>query len=225
VASAVVLLAGDVLAQSKAHEPDLRTLRASFRQGLLSAILPEKRGYIAQLRELEKQLISARDYETAIKVRDERLALEQDLTAFEQELPGLAARAAGQMVLLPERIMFRPQDATLSGIRLEKDGTLAGWDTPQGGTATWRLPSLPAGGYEVIVTYMCQGSGSASFEVRENFYVLRGKVPAPAPAPVRRNLGTLRIRDGAGMLTLASDSTSQPGQLRVVALELAPVNR
>ncbi len=225
MALALLLATANATAQSKPRENDLRTLRASFRQELLSAVLPENRAYIGQLKELEGELATARDYRASIKVRDERLALEQDLTAFEQELPGLAARAAGRTALLPERILFRPQDATLSGLNLEKEGALTGWGSPQGGTATWKLPGIPAGGYEVFVTYTCANGGSAAFEVRESFYVLRGKAPAPAPDAMGKNLGTLRIRDGTGTLTLASDSVSQPAQLRVVAVELAPVNR
>jgi hypothetical protein len=167
----------------------------------------------------------ARDYAAAVKVRDKRLALEQELTAFEQELPGLAIRATGQTALLPERIVFHPKDATLSGADLEKDGTLTGWGSRQGCSATWKLPGVPAGGYEVILRYISDGGGSAAFEVRESFYVLRGKVTAPAEKQAEKNLGTLRISDGAGTLTLAADGVSPPTQLRVVALELAPVTR
>lgn len=212
------------LAQPKAAETDLRTLRALFRQGLLTAILPEKRAYAARLQELEKQLAGARDYAAAMKVREERLALEQEVTAFELELPGLAARAAGLAALLPERIVFRLQDAALTGLKLEKDNAISGWESARG-AATWKLPGLPPGGYEVMVKYTCAGGSSAVLEVRESFYVLRGKLTAPEDKPVEKNLGTLRIRDGGGPLTLAADGAGLPAQLRIVALELAPVNR
>ncbi len=224
MALALLLPATGAPEPAKTREQDLRTLRASFRQNLLNAILPENRAYAAQLGELERQLAAARDYLAAAKVRDERLALEQDLTAFEQELPGLAARAAGRAALLPERIVFHPRDAALSGLNLDKDGALTGWETPRC-AATWKLPNLPAGGYEVIVTYACQTGGGAAFEVRESFYVLHGRGPAPNPNPVARNLGTLRIRDGNGTLTLALDGASPPVRLRVLALELSPVNQ
>lgn len=221
---ALLVFLGSARSESKGAGGDLRTLRAVFRQALLTAILPEKRAYAAQLQGLEKKLAAARDYAAAINVRDERLALEQELTAFEQELPALAIRAAGQTTLLPERIVFRPQDATLVGLKLEKDGTLSGWGPPQC-TATWKLPGIPAGGYEVILKYSCADGSGATFEVRESFYLLHGKVAAPAEKQVEKNLGTLRIREGAGPLTLAADGTGQPAQLRVIALELAPVTR
>lgn len=221
------LLAAPCLAApetSKPAEADLRTLRALFRQGLLTAILPEKRAQAARLQDFEKQFALAHDYANAIKVRDERLALEQEITAFELELPGLAARAAGQAALLPERIVFRPQDAALSGLKLEKDGSLSGWDSPRA-SVTWKLPGLPAGGYEVIIKYTCTGNTSATIEARESFYVLRGKLTAPEDKLAEKNVGTLRIRDGTGPLTLATDGAGQPAPLRIVALELAPVNR
>ncbi|HEY2573870.1 MAG TPA: hypothetical protein VGH65_07365 [Verrucomicrobiaceae bacterium] len=208
----------------KGSEPDLRALRAMFRQGLLTAILPEKRAQVSRLEELEKEFSAARDYANAVKVRDERLAMEQEVTALELELPGLTARAAGQSALLPERIVFRAQDAALAGLKLEKDGAISGWDTSHG-TATWKLPGLPAGGYEVIIKYTCAGGTSVALETRESFYVLRGKLTAPEEKPAEKNLGTLRIREGGGPLTLATDGTDQPAALRIVALELAPVNR
>jgi len=223
--TALLLLSGSPRAQSKDAATDLRTLRAAFRQALLTAILPEKRAHAAGLRQLEKRLASTRDYAAAMKVRDERLALEQEITAFEQELPGLAIRATGQTALLPERIVFHPKDATLSGANLEKDGAITGWSSPQGCSATWKLPGIPAGGYEVILKYSCAEGEGAAIEVRESFYVLHGKVTAPAEKQTEKNLGTLRIRDGAGALTLAADGASPRAQLRVFALELAPATR
>lgn len=223
--TALLLLSGSTRAQPEDTATDLRTLRAAFRQALLTAILPEKRAYAARLRELEKKLASTRDYAAAMKVRDEHLALEQEITAFQQELPGLAIRATGRTALLPERIVFHPKDAALSGASLENDGAITGWSSPQGCSATWKLPGLPAGGYEVILKYTCAEGDVAAIEVRENFYLLHGKLTAQAGKQIEKNLGTLRIRNGAGALTLAADGVGPHAQLRVFALELAPATR
>lgn len=227
VVSAVLLPASFAKSQpagSKDAAADLHTLRAVFRHALLTAILPENRAYVARLRELEKELAAAREYTAAIKVRDERLALEQEVTAFDHELPGLAIRATGQSALLPERIVFSPEAATLSGLKLDKDGALTGWNSP-GSSATWKIPGVPAGGYGVILKCESADGGAASFEVRESFYLLHGKVTLPSGQAAEKNLGTLRIRDGGGTLTLAAEDAGAPAQLRVLALELAPVTR
>jgi len=210
-------------AQNNVPENDLRQHRAQFREALLSAILPEQKAYREQLVDLEKKLVAAHDYAGAIQVRDERVALEQELTAYEQEMPRLAARAAGDERLLPERIVFKPADAKLSGITLDKDGSLTQWGSSQA-SATWTLPKLPAGGYEVILKYSSGKDDVAAFVVKENFYVLKGKT-TPAEKPTEKNLGTLRIRDGAGTLTLAADTVPKNSPMRLLSLELAPVNR
>ena len=213
-----------VYGQEKPPENDLRQLRAQFRESLLSAILPEQRDYHAQLAEVERKLAAAHDYAGAIQARDERVALEQEITAYEQELPRLTARAAGAEQLLPERIVFKPSDAKVSGATLEKDGSLAQWSSAQA-SATWKLPKLPAGGYEVFLKYASDKNDITGFIVKENFYSLRGKTTPTNNKPLEKNLGTLRIRDGEGTLTLTAESIPKNGSLRLLALELAPVNR
>jgi hypothetical protein len=210
--------------QEKPPENDLRQLRAQFRESLPSAILPEQREYHAQLAEVEKKLAAAHDYAGAIQARDERVALEQEITAYEQELPRLAARASGAEQLLPERIVFKPSDAKVSGVTLEKDGALTQWSTPQA-SATWKLPKIPAGGYEVFLKYASGKDDPAGFLVKENFYFLRGKTIPTNNKPLEKNLGTLRIHDGEGTLTLTAESIPKNSSLRLLALELAPVNR
>jgi hypothetical protein len=199
-------------------------MRAQFRGSLLTAILPEQRAYHDQLLELEKKLAAAHDFAGAIQARDERVTLEQEITAYEEEMPRLAARASGADQLLPERIVFKPADAKLSGLTLEKDGSLSQWNAAQA-SATWTLPKLPAGGYEVFLKYSSGKDDPTAFIVRENFYFLRGKTTPTNQKPSEQSLGTLRIRDGEGTLTLAPESVPQNSALRLVSLELAPVNR
>jgi hypothetical protein len=209
-----------------AHAPDndLRQMRAQFREALLTAILPEQRAYHDQLQDLEKKLAAAHDFAGAIQARDERVLLEEEITAYEEEMPRLAARASGADQLLPERIVFKPTDAKLSGLTLEKDGTLAQWNAAQA-SATWTLPKLPAGGYEVFLKYSSGKDDATGLIVRESFYFLRGKTTPTDQKPSEKSLGTLRIRDGDGTLTLAAESVPKNNALRLLSLELAPVNR
>lgn len=224
LALALSILSGMVATRAAADDLDLRALRTSFRGGLLGAVLPEKKAHAAILADMEKKLASARDYANAIKVRDERLALEQEVAVHELELAALGKRASGNSASLPRRIVLSPHDATLSGLKLNEDGALTGWDTA-GRTATWKLPGLPEGGYEVWVKYNCAEGGSVNLEVRENFFLLRGKVKLEAGAQAEKNLGTLRIRHGDGALILMADGIGQSVKFRIVAIELSPVSR
>ncbi len=207
-----------------ADTTNLRALRAEFRKILLDAIMPEKRAHLDRLRDLEKKLATAHDFAGAIRARDERLALEQEITALEQELPTLTARAIGEGKVLPERIPLKLEDATLSGVKLDKDGSLTGWsDTAY--RATWNLPGLPAGGYEVILKYSCGKDEGGEVLVKESFYTLHGTVTPANDKLVEKNLGTLRIRDGHGTLTLAANAPPKGGLMRLWSLELAPASR
>lgn len=207
-----------------ADAKDLRTLRSVFRKSLIEAIMPEQRSHLDQLLKLEKKLAAAHDFSNAIRARDERLTLEQELTVLEQELPMLTARAAGEGKVLPERIPLKLEEAVLTGVRLDSDGALTGWMDAQC-LAAWKLPGVPAGGYEIILKYSCGRDGGGQFLLKENFYTLRGTLTPTDGKPMERNVGTLRIRDGHGALTLAVNAPSKDGLLRVWSMELAPVSR
>ena len=202
----------------------LGAIQSAFRKSLIGTILPEKREHLERVRELEKKLISSRDYATAIRARDERLALEHEITALEQELPMLTARVAGEGKMLPERIPLKLADATLMGLKMDKEGALTGWNETQS-AATWKLPGLPSGGYEIIMKYSCGKNDGGTVVIKESFYLLRGEVSPTSDKPVEKNLGTLRIRDGQGSLTIAASATPKGDLMRLWSLELAPVNR
>lgn len=204
--------------------PDLRSLRSQFRKKLIETIMPEKKAHLERLRELEKKLATAHDFADAIRARDERTALEQELTALEQELPMLAARAAGEGKVLPERIPMKLEDATLKGVKADKDGALTGWDDTNC-SVTWLLPGLPPGGYEVIIKYSCGKDEGGTVIVKESFYSLRGTVTPTEGKPLEKNIGTLRVRDGHGLLTIAANAAPKGGLMRLWSLELAPVSR
>lgn len=186
--------------------------------------MPEKQAHLKRLQELEKKLATAHDFANAIRTRDERLALEQEITALEQELPMLTARAAGEGKVLPERILLKLDEATLKGVILDKDGALTGWGDTSG-SVSWLLPGLPAGGYEVILKYSCGKDEGGEVLVKESFYTLRGTVTPTNDKPIEKNIGTLRIRDGRGILTLSANAPPKGGLMRLWSMELAPVSR
>lgn len=198
-------------------------MRAAFRNKLITTILPEKRAWLEKLREFEKRLAAAHDYEGAIRAREEREALEQEIMAFDHELPHLAARAAGDGTLLPEKIHLRFEVATLNGIAADKDGSLMGWDKPQS-SAVLQLPMLPRGGYEVIVKYVAEAEGAA-LQFQEAFYFLRTPLPTTNGKVSEKNLGTLRISEGTTTLTLTAEGGEKAAPLRITSISLAPVNR
>lgn len=203
---------------------DLRTLRSRFRKNLIETILPEKKAHLGRLRELEKKLATTHNFAEAIRARDERIALEQEITALEQELPMLTARAAGEGKVLPERIPMKLDEATLTGVKLDKDGALAGWGESSG-SASWLLPGIPPGGYEVILKYSCGKDEGGPVLVKESFYSLRGTLTPTDNKPMEINLGTLRVRDGRGILTISTDASPKGGLMRLWSLELAPASR
>ena len=117
---------------------------------------------------------------------------------------------------------MRLSDATLRGVQLDpKDGFISGWDKDQA-SASWKLPDLPAGGYEVLPRYTAE---QGSVLIKESYYSLKGKLAAAKESPLEEKIGTLRIKDGKGILTLSSDSPQQSNSLRVYSLVLVPAVR
>ena len=207
-------------------QPDLRALRVDYRKSLLEALLPQKKAYRDELENLEKKFAVESDFVSAMRARDERSQLDQEIMAMEQELPALASQAqALHSPALPERITLSPTDAQLTGVTMDaKAKTLTGW-RPARSLATWKVPPLPLGGYEVYITYTCPGKAGAAFTLRESHYSLQCKVTEPSPKAVEKLFGTLRVQTGSSTLSLSADSveTDQPIQIHAVAL--VPANR
>lgn len=210
-------------AQDTGSEGELRTMRLQLRQDLLSSILPEKRVQREELVALEKRLAAAQDFAGAIRARDERLKVEQEIANIEKEVPALRAQmlklAAGA---LPERIELKLTEASLTGVKLDEGtGSLQGWNAP-GASASWKLPDLPPGGYEVLLRYTADGGGVT---LQESFYSLSAECSPPVQKATEKSLGTLRIRDGSGPLTLKSNPPEKSSSLRVYSLVLVPASR
>jgi len=203
--------------------PDLRSLKAQLRRELLTAALPEQKAQREALLALEKKYASAQDYSGAIKARDERQRIEQEITIMEKELAALGQRAtAVGASRAPERIELNLSEAALSGVRLDAgDKSLTGWNAT-GASATWKLPNLPAGGYEVSLNH--QGS-DASASLKESFYTLTSDLKPAKDKVVTQTLGTLRVRDGAGSLTLTMGPADKCASLRIYSVVLVPAAR
>lgn len=203
--------------------PDLRTLRAQLRRDLLTAALPEQKAQREALLALEKKYAAAQDFAGAIKARDERVRIEQEIAAMEKELTVLGQRTTAPVVArAPERIELNLAEATLQGVRLDaEDKSLTGWNV-SGASATWRLPNLPPGGYEVSLNH--QG-GDASASLKESFYTLTSDLKPVSGKSVTQSLGTLRVRDGAGSLTLTLGPAEKCAALRIYSLVLVPAAR
>jgi hypothetical protein len=206
---------------SQAEPPaDLRLLKAGFRRSLLAAALPEMKAHREELLALEKKLAAAQDFAGAVKARDERAKLERQIGAFEQEAAILDARPAVENAArLAARIELKLSDAKLTGSRLDgKDGAIVGWDQPNA-SATWQLPGLPPGGYEVLLR--CTGHAGEVI-IKEAFYSLTTSCKATTETSLEQNLGVLRIRAGTGSLTLGVAQPEKCSEWRVYSVVLVP---
>lgn len=205
-------------------QTDLSLIKTQLRKDLLQALLPEKKLHRDALQALEQKNAANSDFAGAIRARDEKFALEKEIASIEKELPLLSSRAIALLGRsAPDRLEMRLSDATLrGGVQLDtKDGFISGWEKEQA-SASWKLPDLPAGGYEVMLRYTAEKGG---VQIKESYYSLKGKLTAAKDSPIEGKIGTLKIKDGRGMLTLTSDAPQQSGTLRVYSLVLVPAVR
>jgi hypothetical protein len=212
-------------AAQDASPGSLRQLNLQLRRDLLAAMLPEKRLFLQEVTALETRLATAQNFEGAIEARNERLRLGKEIAGLEKEFQALQAQARSLAARqLPDKIEFKMSEAVTTGLPTPppQDGPLAGWNTA-GASASWKLPSLPPGGYEVVLRYTSSGEGGVVLS--EDFYSLTSTFPAAPKEPVEQNLGTLRIREGQGTLTLRANPPEKNGSLRVYSLSLMPANR
>lgn len=198
----------------------LPTARQQFDRDLTQATLPEMRQYVSELKALEKRASSARDYAGAIEVSRVRKAAEAELEVM--------AKRAEQMNLAqptntPASIQLSAAKAKLEGTMYDaKADEITGW--AKAASATWTLPNLPPGGYDVVLHYSCTATEGGSVVVKEAFYNLTRDIKAPTQGIAQLALGTLRIRDGAGSLTLTARSVLGGNLMHLHAVELIPVS-
>lgn len=198
--------------------------RLSVDRALLEASLGPVKKQLIALDELEKQRATARDYEGALAVRTERRKLEGLLVQLDRELARLGMREqALRTAAVPGRLSMPLEQAVLDGV-VHQGGVLSGWSR-EGATATWQLPSLPPGGYEVIIRYRCGPLEGGILEVREAHYHLEAPIETTLKGPQEKNLGTLKITDGNGKLTLQGRALLKGSLMDLLGLWLVPAAR
>jgi hypothetical protein len=200
---------------------DLQPLRKQFEHDSLQAGLPVLRRQVESLRAMELKAAEARDYDTALAARAERRKL--SATLADQEKMELLVEAQSAVVGRKEtqRIVLNPAEAKLSGVELEAKA-LTHWSGIDA-SATWKLPDLAPGGYEVILKYECDSAGKDGMMVQEKFFTLSGEWQTSAKGPVEHRLGILRVRDGGGLFKVVAKTDLQGKLLKLQSVELVPV--
>jgi hypothetical protein len=89
----------------------------------------------------------------------------------------------------------------------------------------WRLPDLPPGGYEVILRYSSGPLEGGSVRVQESFYSLNADLGTTLKGFDDHNVGTLRVRDGAGQLKISAVKVLKDNLMQLQSVELVPANR
>ncbi len=204
---------------------DLAVLRARVELGLAQNTLPALKEYIGELGTLEKQAVAARDYETAAAVRTERLRVTAEAASQEKLALLLQSRQQGpDSKSSSEKIVLKTTDAQLDGVTLDAaTGVLTGWARP-GASATWRLPDLTAGGYEVVLTYSSGALEGGSVLVQEAFYTLTSNISTTLKGFEAQNIGTLKIRDGSGTFKITAKTVLKDNLMQLQAVELLPAS-
>jgi hypothetical protein len=218
------LAAVPLTAQNVPEPAQLRELRKAYAGELAATAAPAVQKYREALLVLERACIAQRDYPTAVAVRDERLKMEQKLTAWSKTAPtGVMARPyPGGPVTL------NASEAAGSGgvaFNKEKDA-LEGWKNP-GACARWTLPfPLKAGGYEVVLEMACAPGSGGQVTIREDFHTLtRTVVPTKGWADfASQALGTLRVKANATDLNLRALTVEGDGLFLLRAVKLIPLS-
>lgn len=205
---------------------ELASMRTTHELSILQAGSPSLRQYASELVALEKRCTAARDYKGAIAARNERQLVEREIARIEKESLLLRTRELSlRSALLPDQIVLMPEQATLSGVEREPgNGALTNWKKA-GASATWKLPDLPPGGYEVLVRYSCDALEGGALSIAEQRFSLRGNADTTLKGPAEKNFGTLKITNGTGMLTISARTVLKANLMHLYFVKLVPANR
>jgi hypothetical protein len=205
---------------------ELALLRTGFDMKLIRASLPALRQYQSDLLALEKRLAISRDYPSAILARNERQEVEKEISRLEKDDLFLRNRELSlRTALLPEHLLLPLDQAKLSGVTFDaKGGCLTEW-RKAGACATWTLPDLPPGGYEIVLRYGCDALEGGTVLVKEATFTLTAPIQTTLRGPVEKNIGTLKITDGSGALTLSAANVLRDNLMKLYSVELIPANR
>ena len=204
---------------------ELTNLRAKFELNLAESTLPTLRDYAEALTTLEKQAVAARDYDPAGAVRSEHQRVTTEIASQEKLALLLKARqTTTDSNSSASRILLKISDAKLEGVTLDAaTQCLTGWAA--GASATWKLPDLPPGGYEVILKCSSGPLEGGTVQIKEAFYSLTGTISTTMKGVEEQNLGTLKIRDGSGTLKITALTVLKSNLMQLQSVELLPANR
>ena len=222
----LALTSGWFVTAASAQTADLTSLRAKMELSLAQSTLPALNDYATELGNLEKLAVGKRDYETAAAVRAERLRVTAEAESQEKLALLLQTRQqANDGKSNAAKIVLKIADATLEGVTLDAaTGTLTGWSAP-GASASWKLPDLPPGGYEVVLRYSSGPLEGGSVMVQEAFYTLTSNIGTTLKGFEEQNIGTLKIRDGSGPFKIVAKTVLKSNLMQLQGVELLPANR
>lgn len=198
--------------------------RIQFERSMIESSLAPMKKHLLELSALEKQRSDDHNYAGAIAARDQRRKMEDELERLDKQLLLLQTREQSlKASLLPDRITLPLEQAELSGVRLE-GGTLTGWSKP-GTSAKWKLPALPPGGYEIILRYRCGPLDGGELQVQESRFSLKNQIDTTLKGPEEKNIGTLKISEGAGPLIISAQTLVKNNLMDLLAVHLVPASR
>jgi hypothetical protein len=205
---------------------EIELARLDHHHQLLQASLGPLKTALSKLDELALTNARAREYEAAIAARIEREHIATDLDRIAKELLILETRKQFlQTSLLPDHILLPLDNAKLESVRYEEEKKwLTHWDRP-GAHAEWTLPSVPPGGYEVLLTYQCSPLEGGTIVINEKTFSLSGEMDTTLRGPEVKNLGTLKITDSNSPLRLTARTVVKSNLMNLLSIELIPANR
>ena len=228
---AIITALGLLTPQSPGYGPgdpwtELAALRTTHELSIRQAGTPALRQYVSELAALEKRCATGRDYQGAVAARNERQTIEREIARIDKESLLLKTRDQSlRSAMLPDQIILMPERAVLSGVGREPGtGALAEWKK-SGASATWKLPDLPPGGYEVLVRYSCDALEGGSITIAEQTFSLGGTADTTLKGPVEKNFGTLKITNGSGPLTITARTVLKTNLMHLYFVKLVPANR
>ncbi len=205
---------------------ELQIARLRHQRQLLAASLTPLKTYLSRLDEFAQQSAGERNYSAAAIARKERQTMRLELERIDKEMLLLETREKSiQANLLPERILLPIEKASLTGVEWDAEKKcLTRWQRP-GASAEWKLPGLPPGGYEILLTYHCTPLEGGTLNLEESVFTLTGEMDTTLRGPETKLIGTLKVTDGSGPLRLVARTVIKNNLMDLHSLELVPANR
>jgi hypothetical protein len=206
--------------------PQVELARLAHQERLLTALLDPLKGYLSALDEQAGRAAAERDYDTAVHAMEERRRMQTELERIVMELSLVQSRQETvKRALVPDRVELPLDRARLINTRWSEDGkSVTQWSRPGDGLE-WTLPDLPPGGYEVVITYECSPLEGGILQCSEARYHLSAGLDTTLRGPETKNLGTLRLTDGGGVLRLTARTVVKDNLMRLHAVALIPASQ